>query len=141
MRLIRRLLRRMIAINDWRLWSLPRWLPVFVLTVVAVDAAAIGVAASFTTITEHDLVLFGLLLGCTALAVELSQEDGRARRHDQGRPGRLGIAGRHLAASAVRADRPDRPDRADAVAGPALAALPPGVQRRGRSACLTAPRR
>jgi diguanylate cyclase (GGDEF)-like protein len=73
---IRRLLRRMTAISDWDLWSLPRWLTVFVLTVVAVDAAAIGVAASFTTITAHDLLLFGLLLSCTALAVELSRKAG-----------------------------------------------------------------
>ncbi len=43
---------------------------------VAVDAAAIGVAESFTTITTHDLLLFGLLLSCTALAVELSRKAG-----------------------------------------------------------------
>ena len=66
----------MTAVSDWALWSLPRWLTVYVLTVVAVDAAAIGVAASFTTITVHDLLLFGLLLGCTALAVELSRKTG-----------------------------------------------------------------
>ena len=76
MDLIRHLLRRMIAVNDWGLWSLPRWLAVFVLTVVAVDAACIGVAASFTEVTGHDLVLFSLLLGCTALAVELSRKTG-----------------------------------------------------------------
>jgi diguanylate cyclase (GGDEF)-like protein len=76
MELIRRLLRRITAVSDWDLWSLPRWLTVFVLTIVAVDAAAIGVAASFTTITAHDLLLFGLLLGCTALAVELSRKAG-----------------------------------------------------------------
>ena len=76
MDLIRHLLRRMIAVSDWGLWSLPRWLAVFVLTVVAVDAAGIGVAASFTAVTGHDLVLFGLLLGCTALAVELSRKTG-----------------------------------------------------------------
>ena len=51
MELIRRLPRRMTAVRAWPLWSLPRWLIVFVLTVVAVDAAAIGIAASFTTIT------------------------------------------------------------------------------------------
>jgi diguanylate cyclase (GGDEF)-like protein len=76
MELIRRLLRRMTAVSDWDLWSLPRWLTVFVLTIVAIDAVAIGVAASFTTITAHDLLLFGLLLGCTALAVELSRKAG-----------------------------------------------------------------
>ena len=76
MDLIRHLLRRMTAVREWGLWSLPRWLTVFVLTVVAVDAAAIGVAASFTEVTRHDLVLFSLLLGCTALAVELSRTTG-----------------------------------------------------------------
>ena len=64
------------AIGDWSIWSLPRWLTVFVLAVIAVDLAAIGVAASFTTITGHDLLLFGLLLSCTALAVELSRKAG-----------------------------------------------------------------
>jgi diguanylate cyclase (GGDEF)-like protein len=76
MELIRRLRRRMTAVKDWGLWSLPRWLTIFVLTVIALDAVAIGVAASFTTITPHDLLLFGLLLGCTALAVEMSRKAG-----------------------------------------------------------------
>jgi diguanylate cyclase (GGDEF)-like protein len=74
MRMARRVPRPRAAIRDWPLWSLPRWLTVFVLTVVAADLAAIGVAASFTTITGHDLLLFGLLLGCTALAVEMSRK-------------------------------------------------------------------
>ncbi len=76
MDLIRRLLRRITAVSDWALWSLPRWLTVFVLTVVAVDAVAIGVTASFTVFTEHDLILFGVLLSCTAVAVELSRRAG-----------------------------------------------------------------
>ncbi len=76
MELIRRLLRRMTAIGDWPLWSLPRWLTVYVLTVVAVDAAAIGLAASFTTFTRANLALFGLLLGCTAISVELTRKAG-----------------------------------------------------------------
>jgi diguanylate cyclase (GGDEF)-like protein len=74
--LIRRLLRRMTAVGDWGLWSLPRWLTVYVLTVVAVDAAAIGLAVSFTTITRANLALFGLLLGCTAISVELTRKAG-----------------------------------------------------------------
>jgi diguanylate cyclase (GGDEF)-like protein len=55
---------------------LPRWLTVYVLTVVAVDAAAIGLAASFTTFTRANLALFGLLLGCTAISVELTRKAG-----------------------------------------------------------------
>jgi diguanylate cyclase (GGDEF)-like protein len=76
MELIRRLRRRMTAVSDWSLWSLPRWLTVYVLTVVAVDAAAIGLATSFTTITRANLALFGLLLGCTAISVELTRKAG-----------------------------------------------------------------
>ncbi|MGH3195145.1 MAG: diguanylate cyclase [Streptosporangiaceae bacterium] len=72
----RRVPRPRTAISDWPLWSLPRWLTGFVLTVIALDLAAIGVAASFTTITGRDLLLFGLLLSCTALAVELSRKAG-----------------------------------------------------------------
>ena len=76
MELIRRLQRRMTAVSDWGLWSLPRWLTVYVLTVVAVDAVAIGLAVSFTTFTRANLTLFGLLLGCTAISVELTRKAG-----------------------------------------------------------------
>jgi len=76
MRMARRVPWPGTAVSDWPVWSLPRGLLGFVLTVIAVDLAAIGVAASFTTITAHDLLLFGLLLGCTALAVELSRKTG-----------------------------------------------------------------
>jgi diguanylate cyclase (GGDEF)-like protein len=76
MELIRRLLRRRTAISDWPIWSLPRWLITFVLAIIAADLAAIGVAVSFTTITRGNLALFGLLLLCTVLAVELSRKAG-----------------------------------------------------------------
>jgi diguanylate cyclase (GGDEF)-like protein len=76
MGLIRRLSRRIAAVSHWPLWSLPRWLTAFVITVVAADLAAIGVAASATTFSEHDLALFGLLLGCTAAAVEMTRKAG-----------------------------------------------------------------
>ncbi len=76
MRLTRRLSRLKSAISDWPVWSLPRWLTAFVFAVVALELAAIGVAASVTTITGHDLALFGLLLVCTLLAVELTRKSG-----------------------------------------------------------------
>jgi diguanylate cyclase (GGDEF)-like protein len=75
-RMSRRLPRRLTAISDWPLWSLRGWLLAFVLTVVAVDLAAIGIAAWLTPITKHDLALFGLLLGCTATSVELTRKAG-----------------------------------------------------------------
>jgi diguanylate cyclase (GGDEF)-like protein len=87
MRWIRRLLRRTTAIGRWPLWTLPRWLVAFILTVIAVDLAAIGVAASVTTIRAHDLALFGLLLACTAASIELTRkagEQGGATKDVQG---------------------------------------------------------
>ena len=72
----RRWLRQSIAVRSWPLWSLPRWLVVFILVVIAADLAAIGVAASFTAITRSNLALFGLLLGCTAASVELTRKSG-----------------------------------------------------------------
>jgi len=72
----RLLLRRSAAIGHWPLWSLPRWLVAFVLAAIAADLAAIGVAASSTTITRSNLALFALLLGCTAASVELTRRSG-----------------------------------------------------------------
>jgi diguanylate cyclase (GGDEF)-like protein len=76
MGMTRRPWRRMTAIGSWPLWALPRRLLAYVLTIDALALAAIAIAASFTTITGHDLALFGLLLGCTALAVELTRKAG-----------------------------------------------------------------
>jgi len=62
---------------SWPLWSLqPRWLVAFVLAVIAADLAAIGVAVSSTAVTGSNLALFGLLVGCTAAAVELTRKSG-----------------------------------------------------------------
>ena len=76
MRLDRRTLRRLTAVRDWPLWSLPRWLTAFVLAVAAVYFAGIGCAAWFTSVTEHDLILFGVLVACTLVAIELTRNMG-----------------------------------------------------------------
>ncbi|HLI42464.1 MAG TPA: GGDEF domain-containing protein [Streptosporangiaceae bacterium] len=75
MRRLRRL-PRPTAVAHWPLWDLPRWLVFFVVKVIAVDLAAIGAATSVTTVRAHDLALFGLLLACTALAVEFTKKAG-----------------------------------------------------------------
>jgi diguanylate cyclase (GGDEF)-like protein len=64
------------AIGDWPIWSLPRWLSVFVITVVAAYLAAIGAAAPAAVYSRHDLALFGLLVGCTVAAVEMTRKAG-----------------------------------------------------------------
>jgi diguanylate cyclase (GGDEF)-like protein len=71
-----RVSRWLSGVRAWPVWSLPRWLTIFVVTVIVIDVAAIGIAASLTTVTGHDLTLFGLLLACTAVAVELSRKAG-----------------------------------------------------------------
>jgi diguanylate cyclase (GGDEF)-like protein len=76
MRLTRHPLPRVTSIKVWPIWSLQRWLLVFILTVIGTAVAAIGVSAWFVRITGHDLILFGILLGCTALAVELTRKAG-----------------------------------------------------------------
>ena len=73
---IHRLMRPVAIVRTWALWSLPRWLTAFVLAVVAVDVAAIGIAARLTPFTGHNLTMFGVLLSCTAIAVELSRRAG-----------------------------------------------------------------
>ena len=65
-----------LAARDWPLWSLPRWLICFVLAVMAAYVAAIAVAASATSPQPRELLLFGLLLGCSAASVELTRRTG-----------------------------------------------------------------
>jgi diguanylate cyclase (GGDEF)-like protein len=76
---------RTTAIRDWPIWSLPRWLTGYVLTVIAVYLAAVGIAASVTVFSRRDLALFGLLMACTAAAVELTRrttEEGSGATKD-----------------------------------------------------------
>jgi diguanylate cyclase (GGDEF)-like protein len=76
MRMARRLPGQARAIGSWPVWSLPRWLRVFVIAVIAAELAAIGIAASAARFALHDLLVFGVLLGCTAFAVELTRKAG-----------------------------------------------------------------
>jgi len=76
MRLDRRSLRRLTDVREWPLWSLPRWLTVFVLAVGTVYVAGIGFTAWFTSVTQHDLILFGVLITCTLVAIELTRKMG-----------------------------------------------------------------
>jgi diguanylate cyclase (GGDEF)-like protein len=57
-------------------WGLPRGLAVFVAAVITAYAAAIGVAASQTAFSLHDLALFALLLGFGAASIELTRRSG-----------------------------------------------------------------
>src|SRR5260370_15770568 len=88
MRMTPRQPRQTTASRDWPIWSLPRWLTGYVLTIIAVALAAIGIAASVSVFSRHNLALFGLLMACTAAAVELtrkaSEEGSGASKDTQG---------------------------------------------------------
>jgi diguanylate cyclase (GGDEF)-like protein len=60
----------------WPLWALPRWLLAFVVTVVVLDAAGLGFAASRPVGGLHDLVLFALLMACDIGSLELTRRTG-----------------------------------------------------------------
>jgi len=64
------------GIRDWPLWSLPRWLTAFVLAVATVYVGGIAATAWFTRFTQHDLILFGVLIACTLVAIELTRKMG-----------------------------------------------------------------
>jgi diguanylate cyclase (GGDEF)-like protein len=65
-----------LCVRAWPVWSMPRWLIVFILIVVSVDLAAIGAATAVTRFTVHDAGLFVLLVACTATAVEMTSKSG-----------------------------------------------------------------
>jgi len=68
---------RLLAdVRGWLVWSLPRWLAVFVITVVLADLAAIGAAAPAASFSRHNLALFAVLTGCTAAAAEITRKTG-----------------------------------------------------------------
>src|ERR1700761_3359649 len=60
----------------WPVWALPRWLLAFIVTVVVVDAAGLGLAATRRLGGLHDLVLFALLLACDVASLELTRRAG-----------------------------------------------------------------
>jgi diguanylate cyclase (GGDEF)-like protein len=65
-----------VRVRAWPIWDLPDWLVAFVSVVVLADVAVFGAAASVATLRAHDLGLFGALLVCDVLTVELTRRIG-----------------------------------------------------------------
>jgi diguanylate cyclase (GGDEF)-like protein len=65
-----------VRVRSWPIWDLPDWLVAFVSVVVLADVAVFGAAASGATLRAHDLALFGALLVCDVLTVELTRRIG-----------------------------------------------------------------
>jgi diguanylate cyclase (GGDEF)-like protein len=65
------------AVSGWPLWDLPRWLQVLVAGVIALYLGAVAVAVAFVHVEARQLWLFGLLLACGAVSVELTRRAGQ----------------------------------------------------------------
>ena len=70
---VRRLSR---SVRTSQLLQLPRWLVAFVVAVIAADVAAIVLAARWTVVRPADLVVFGLLVACGGVTVEMMRRTG-----------------------------------------------------------------
>ena len=64
------------AVSKWPLWALPRPVPLLIAGLVTAYAAAIAVAAALTRIHAADLQVFGVLLGCTVVGIEMTRRVG-----------------------------------------------------------------
>ena len=64
------------AVSRWPLWTLPSPVQLLVAGLVTLYAAAITTAAALTRIHAADLRVFGLLLGCTVVSIELTRRTG-----------------------------------------------------------------
>ena len=65
------------AVSGWPLWDLPRWLQCLVAGVIALYLGAVAVAVAFVHVEARQLWLFGLLLACGAVSVELTRRAGQ----------------------------------------------------------------
>jgi diguanylate cyclase (GGDEF)-like protein len=65
------------AVSGWPLWDLPRWLQVLVAGVIALYLGAVAVAVASVHVEAKQLWLFGLLLACGAISVELTRRAGQ----------------------------------------------------------------
>jgi diguanylate cyclase (GGDEF)-like protein len=66
------------AVAGWPLWDLPRWLQVLVAGVIASYVGAVAVAVASVHVEARQLWLFGLLLACGAISVELTRRAGQS---------------------------------------------------------------
>ena len=64
------------AVPGWPVWQHPGWLVAYILTVTGGYLVAIGVTGVLAPVPVHDLALFGGLLLCSAVTVELTRRAG-----------------------------------------------------------------
>jgi diguanylate cyclase (GGDEF)-like protein len=66
------------AISKWPLWTLPRLVQLLVIGLVTVYIAAITAAAAVTRVHTADLQVFGVLLACSVVSVEMTRRLGES---------------------------------------------------------------
>jgi hypothetical protein len=64
------------AISDWPLWQLPGRLQLLIAGVVTAYCAAVSAGVAVTRVEVSQLWLFGLVLACGAVSVELTRRSG-----------------------------------------------------------------
>jgi diguanylate cyclase (GGDEF)-like protein len=63
-------------VRGWSLWKEPHRVIGLVAVLIVTDVAAIAVSAATVHLQPRQLILFGLLLGCVAVTVELTRQEG-----------------------------------------------------------------
>src|SRR6202000_3426045 len=63
-------------VRGWSLWKERRRIIALVATLITAEAIAISVSAASVRLQSRQLILFGLLGGCVAIAVELPRHEG-----------------------------------------------------------------
>ena len=63
-------------LRGWPVWQLPRWLAVYVTTVIAAYAAVVAGTLASTPVRPGDLRLCAVFVGCGAASVELTRRAG-----------------------------------------------------------------
>jgi diguanylate cyclase (GGDEF)-like protein len=66
------------AVSKWPLWTLPRSVQLLVGGLVTAYIAAITVAAALTRVEAADLRVFGVLLGCIVVSLEMTRRIGES---------------------------------------------------------------
>ncbi len=63
-------------VRGWSLWKEPHRVIGLVLVLITADVVAIAISAATVRFEPRQLILFGLLVGCVAVTVELTRQEG-----------------------------------------------------------------
>ena len=64
-------------VRGWSFWKEPPRVIGLVATLITVEAAAIAASAATVRLQPRQLILFGLLVGCVVVTVELTRQEVR----------------------------------------------------------------